>query len=88
MKLVAVAPGVDPQRALEALVNGSTTVYGPEGGVRRIRASRRLGFVVTLTRVRARGAESCASPAPVPGVSSCRTGAPPESRRRVHSTVR
>src|SRR5262245_38800311 len=50
MKLVAVAPRVDRDRALEALVNGSATVYGPGGGVRQIEASPRLGLLVHLTR--------------------------------------
>jgi hypothetical protein len=50
MKLVAVAPRVDRERALEALVNGSATVYGPAGGIRQIKASPRLGQLVPLTR--------------------------------------
>ena len=50
MKLVAVAPRADPDRALEALVNGSATVFGPGGGVRRVKASPRLGVLVPLTR--------------------------------------
>jgi hypothetical protein len=50
MRLVAVAPRVDRERALEALVNGSAAVFRPDGSVRRVPPSPRLGFLVPLRR--------------------------------------
>jgi hypothetical protein len=50
MRLVAVAPRVDPGRAIEALVNGSATFFAPDGSVRRVVASPRMGFLVPLAR--------------------------------------
>jgi hypothetical protein len=50
LRLVAVAPRGDPERALEALVNGSTAVYRADGSVRRTAASPRMGFLVRLRR--------------------------------------
>jgi hypothetical protein len=50
MRLVAVAPRVDRDLALEALVNGSAAVFRPDGSVRRFEPSPRLGFLVPLRR--------------------------------------
>jgi hypothetical protein len=50
MRLVAVAPRVDRDLALEALVNGGAAVFRPDGSIRRIAPSPRLGFLVPLRR--------------------------------------
>jgi hypothetical protein len=50
MRLVAVAPHVDRDLALEALVNGSAAVFRPDGSLRRVAPSPRLGFLVPLRR--------------------------------------
>ena len=50
MRLVAVAPRVDRDLALEALVNGGAAVFRADGSVRHVAPSPRLGFLVPLTR--------------------------------------
>jgi hypothetical protein len=51
MRLVAIAPGADRQTALDALVNGGTTVSGPSGPMsHRLRATARLGLRIATRR--------------------------------------
>jgi hypothetical protein len=51
MRLVAVAPGVNRYRALDAFINGGYSVMGPSGfSFHRLRATRRLGFLVHAWR--------------------------------------
>lgn len=47
MRLVAIAPGIDREEALDAFINGGFTVLGPSGpSFHRLRASSRLGFLM------------------------------------------
>ena len=51
LRLVAVAPGVDRYRALDAFVIGGYTVSGPTGpSFHRLRATPRLGFLAPTKR--------------------------------------
>ena len=51
MRLVAVAPGIDRYRALDALIIGGYTVMGPTGpSFHRLRATPRLGFLARTER--------------------------------------
>lgn len=51
MRLVAVAPGINRYRALDAFINGGYGVMGPSGpSFHRLRATRRLGFLVRMHR--------------------------------------
>jgi hypothetical protein len=51
MRLLAVAPGVGRQRALDAFIGGGYVVMGPTGpSFHRVRASRRLGFLARMRR--------------------------------------
>src|SRR5262245_32072334 len=53
LRLLAVAPGVDRYTALGAFINGSVSVIGPDGAVRRrIRPTSRLGFLARMRRTR------------------------------------
>ena len=55
MRLLAVAPGVDPSRAIEAFVGGGVSVQGPNGySFHRMRPTPRLGFEPRLIRTGAR----------------------------------
>ena len=51
MRLVAVAPGVNRYRALDAFIDGGYSVMGPSGfSFHRIRATWRLGFLAHTRR--------------------------------------
>jgi hypothetical protein len=51
MRLVAVAPGINREHALDALVLGGYAVNGPFGTtVHRLRATPRLGFLAQMRR--------------------------------------
>lgn len=51
MRLVAVAPGVNRYRALDAFINGGYSVMGPSGfSFHRLRATPRLGFLAHMRR--------------------------------------
>ena len=55
MRLLAVAPGVNTFRALDAFVSGGYSVNGPQGpSFHTIRPTPRMGFVLDMTRVRPR----------------------------------
>ena len=52
MRLLAVAPGVGRQRALDAFIIGGYSVNGPQGNTfHALRPTRNMGFLRTLTRV-------------------------------------
>ena len=51
MRLLAVAPGIDRQRALDAFISGGYAVMGPSGSsFHRVRRSGRLGFLAHMRR--------------------------------------
>ena len=52
MRVLAVAPGVGKQRALDAFIIGGYSVNGPQGTTfHELRPSLRMGFLRRLTRV-------------------------------------
>lgn len=52
MKLLAVAPGADRFRALDAFLIGRVGVWGPTGYfVRKVTPTPRMGFLTPLKRV-------------------------------------
>lgn len=51
MRLVAIAPGANRHTALDALVNGSTTISGPSGPMwHRLKATPQLGLRIATRR--------------------------------------
>lgn len=51
MRLLAVAPGIDRQRALDAFIIGGSAVMGPQGSsFHRERRTGRLGFLARMQR--------------------------------------
>ncbi|HEU0248166.1 MAG TPA: hypothetical protein VFR38_13875 [Gaiellaceae bacterium] len=51
MRLLAVAPGIDEGRALQAFIAGGVSVIGPTGPTfKTIRPTPRMGFLVAMTR--------------------------------------
>ena len=54
MLLLAVAPGIDRQRALDAFIIGGYAVMGPQGSsFHRVRGTGRLGFLAHMHRLSA-----------------------------------